>query len=317
MSGANRGGVGKNISGPYIVINGVGPTTIITDVAGNGFAIEASDGIDVYVTNVTLQAPSAGYCVFSQNSAIVQLGNVTLAGGGATSVGVHDEGYGMTEVAAGSTITLTGTFADFVANGVTGYFELDPGGGSVVCSSCAIVQNVYYLDGNANVLIGQGWTMTGFGAVAARPYAISGNSTIVNLAGITIPGTGAGWVMTGGLVDPEPSVVSAASTGLGAGATAIKVATARGGTIEMTAGAGASASGDLTIVPAEYLLPNTNITTVPAACTASVQDGATGTWSAGTAKIHASTFGSLVIQWANTGALTNGQDYWVTYVCGG
>ena len=95
-------------------------------------------------------------------------------------------------------------------------------------------------------------------------------------------------------------------------------ATATGGVLKIVAGTSASASGNLTVTPTEYLLPNNGNTAAPAACTSSAQDGATGSWTgAFSTKIHANSFGSLVVQWANGSALTAAQDYLIAYTCGG
>ena len=323
-SGANRGGVGTNISGPYIAIEGQGAgSTTIGDAAATGYDIEASDGVDLYVTGVTLSTSNGGYATFTQNGAVLQLGTVTISGANSSSVGIHNEGYGLTEVASGSTITATGSFSQLVSNGFTGgVLELDPGSGSIVCSSCAIANNVFFLDGaGANVEIGTGWTLSGFGSIAGRPYSVFGNSTITNFAGISFSGigTGIGWRATGGLVDPEPTVATVSSTGIGSGGTATVVAaTAAGGTIKLTAGTSASTTGTLTVIWPEYYLPNNNNTTVPAACSASVQDGAAGTWSGSfSVKVKSNTFGGLGLLWTNGSSLTNTQDYLITYTCGG
>lgn len=323
ITGAMRGAGGNGISGQYLVLNGVGNTTILTDLLGRAFVVECSDHATPLIENLQINIPAGETGTFVQNNCVLQTSvGITYNGASSTSIATHVEAGGINEFSSGVTITLKGALAYLGTMGQGGgYLEFDPGGGTILCSAfTGWGQEGFLATGGGNAILGTGWSFSGCGSVINSPYFVGPGGRIENETGSPLPGNNPGQSQGNGIFSPQPIPIIAATTGLGTGgspgAAFVAGSGSHGGTIILTTGSGSTAaSGTVQITQTEYyLMTFSNM----ASCSPFLQSGAAAWDPAATAQILVNTAGELQLFWADGGSnLTISTTYKIGYICHG
>lgn len=322
ISGTIFGNAALGISGQYVIINGVGATTILTDTGGNAFVMDISSGAGVLFQNLEFNIPNNEVGIFGENGSVTEFGSgLTFNGNGSGSVPWHGEATATLESKATNTITFKGTLNDIAAMGQGGYLELDPGGtGILLCSSCTIASGpIFLLQNGATVYIGSGWSFSGFGTPSVAALEVASNSTLQNNTGSAIPGQ-LGIETSGGRLVPSatPTVVSSSNLGSGSATVLSTGSGTRDGNIILTVGTGPSTIGAVTLQFGSGCTLQDAGTAAPYA--PSLEPGSTN-WPAGSTVQQTDPglpLGQIQITWnSNSGPLTPSANYQIGYQCHG
>jgi hypothetical protein len=321
LSGAISGTSGNGVSGQYLTISGNGAAnTTLTDSNSNVAVIVASNYMTLLLNNLTISVPNNETGVFAQHFAVVGAtgSSLVFTGGGTGAQAFHAEQSGLIEFAGTPSITLNGTWGDFLSEGFGGLVGFP---NTIICGTTNAFASAFaFLDGGA--IANFTGSFSGCGSVTGTRYILNGYSFLGNTTGSALPGNAIGVVTSGSRYRPSPSPSIAATTGLGSGGSAAMsgsiISGSHGGAIILTTGSsGTSSSGTITMNWGE--IQSSSGGNTPSPCVAIPVTGA-ATWTTGaTAGVNSVSTSQIQFIWTN-GASTNlatSQTYTLWYVCGG
>jgi hypothetical protein len=311
----NNSGLSPNTQ--FLILNGNGAAnTIVTDTMSHTYVIEPSGGMQLTVQNMNISVPATEAGIFAQlPGTFISIGaGVTITGQASSSIAIHVEDFSAVALFGGNTLTLNGSFAQFLTDGFNGQAGFT---GTINCGTATFGTTFALVDGASLANFNNTWS--GCGAVTGLPYSVKGNSLILNTSGSALPGNALGIVDSGGRYRPSPQPTIAATTGLGVGGNANINAGAgsHGGTVVLTTGSsGTASSGTVTINWAELQVITGSSALAP--CTASPYNGATSWGNNPSAWIVAESTTQLQLAWVNNaGNLATGTTYRLNYGCSG
>jgi hypothetical protein len=258
----------------------------ITITSAKGSAIFPETHAGIVVSKVIFGTTHFGHMHAETGGSVTIVGDYGITGGAPAHIEAVLGGR-IIYLESPHTVTLTGT-----PHFSTAFVSLDQG-------------SVAYVNHNFVAFRGS--------ATGAR-YLIKGNSVLETEGGEPsfLPGDSPGTLLTGGQYQPALSPTLSGTTGLGSGGSLKLVSGSidADGTVQLTTGASASATGAFSINFAGLMGPHN------AVCAFSVSDG-TGHWQA-TATVHNSGSSKTLdrVAWSNAGVALGGRaTYYVNYIC--
>ena len=308
LAGRATGGLGG--AGLLISGNLQSPASVVVaDTSSNPAAFIATDNASLRLQGITITS-AKGSAVFPEQHARIVVSKVVF---GATHVGqMHAE--------TGGSVAVFGDYG--IDGGAPAHIEAVLGGRIIYTESphtVTLTETPHF--SRAFVSLDQGSVayvhhafVTFRGAATGAQYLIKGNSILETEGGgpSFLPGDSPGTLLTGGQYQPALSPTLSGATGLGSGGSLklISGSVDTDGTIQLTTGMAASASGAFTINFASLMgLHN-------AVCAFAVSDG-TGRWQA-EATVHNSGASKTLDRgaWSNAGvALAGRATYYVNNIC--